>query len=135
MASFRFDVEQPVRYRDLDTLGHVNNAVYGTYFEEARMQYLSHVLDVLREELGIAMVHIDIDFRRQVTLEDEFVSVGCRVSEIGDSSFEMAYRVDTGADSAPAATAESVQVAWDGESSIPVPDAWREQITAYEPSL
>ena len=39
-AEFRFDVELAVRYRDLDTLGHVNNAVYATYLEQARTRYV-----------------------------------------------------------------------------------------------
>ena len=135
MESFRFDVELPVRYRDLDTLGHVNNAVYGTYLEQARVRYFDRVLDVPFEGREMVLAHLDVDFRRPVTMDDGPVRVGCGVTDIGESSIHMAYRVDAGEEEAPAATAESVQVAWDGESSRDVPESWRERFREFEPSL
>ena len=50
---------------------------------------------------------------------------------MGESSFRMGYRVYGDGDG-PAATAESVQVAWDGESSRPLPAAWREAVRALQ---
>ena len=137
MESFRFDVELPVRYRDLDTLGHVNNAVYGTYLEQARIRYFDRVLDLPFDAREMVLAHVDVDFRRPITLEDGTVRVACGVTDLGESSIEMAYRVYTGDGSEPAATAESVQVAWDGDGdrSRPVPDEWRERILAFEPAL
>lgn len=135
MESFRFDVELPVRYRDLDTLGHVNNAVYGTYLEQARVRYFDRVLPVPFEGREMVLAHLDLDFRRPVDLEDGTVRVECGVTDLGESSITMGYGVYAGADSAPAATGESVQVAWDGEGSRPVPEDWRERIREFEPSL
>ena len=135
MESFRFDVELPVRYRDLDTLGHVNNAVYGTYLEQARVRYFDRALDVPFEAREMVLAHVDMDFRRPIALEDESVRVACGVTDLGTSSIEMAYRVDAGESSEPAATGESVQVAWDGEGSRPLPEEWREQIRAFESAL
>ncbi len=133
-AEFRFDVDLPVRYRDLDTLSHVNNAVYATYLEYARIAYVEHVLDQDVDGGGMVLANVEIDFRRPVTFEDGSVRVECGVLEVGESSFRMGYRV-FGDASAPAATAESVQVAWDGEASRPVPEAWRDAFRSYEPSL
>ncbi|QLD90403.1 acyl-CoA thioesterase [Natronomonas salina] len=135
MESFRFDVELPVRYRDLDTLGHVNNAVYGTYLEQARVRYFDRALDLPFEAREMVLAHVDLDFRRPITLEDGSVRVACGVTDLGTSSIEMAYRVDAGESSEPAATGESVQVAWGGEGSCPLPEEWREQIRAFEPTL
>lgn len=135
MDSFRFDVELPVRYRDLDSLGHVNNAVYATYLEQARIRYFDHVLEVPFEAREMVLAHLDVDFSQPVTLEEGSVRVECGVTDLGESSIHMAYQVDAGEASSPAATAESVQVAWDGAGSRPVPGAWRERFREFEPSL
>ena len=43
MPAFKFSTQIEVRFRDLDALGHVNNAVYLTYFEIARLHYCKHL--------------------------------------------------------------------------------------------
>lgn len=134
-ANLRFDVELPVRYRDLDTLGHVNNAVYATYLEQARIRYFDYVLEVPFEAREMVLANLEVDFRRPIRLDDETVRIECGVTDLGDSSIRMAYRVHTGDGDGAAATAESVQVLWDGESSRPVPETWREQFEAFESSL
>ena len=138
-AEFRFDVEIPVRYRDLDTLGHVNNAVYATYLEQARAAYVDRVLRMDLEDGGMVLASLEIDFRRPVDAAVGSIRVECGAVSVGDSSFRMGYRVhddDGGGDrDKPAATAESVQVAWDGASSRSLPAAWRESLRAFEPGL
>ncbi len=131
---FRFDVDVPVRYRDLDTLGHVNKAVYATYLEQARAAYVDRVLEADLTEGEMVLASVEIDFRRPVDAAVGSVRVACGVVSVGDSSFRMGYRV-YGDDEKPAATAESVQVAWDGASSRPLPAAWRESLRAFEPGL
>ena len=133
-AKFRFDVELPVRYRDLDTLGHINNAVYATYLEGARTRYVDHLLGSVVTDGGMVLANLEIHFRRPVTLEAGSVRVECGVLEMGESSFRMGYRV-YGDDDSPAATGESVQVARDGESSRPLPAEWREAFQGFEPGL
>lgn len=105
-----------MRYRDLDTLGHVNNAVYGTYLEGGRMRYFDRVLEVPFEGLEMVLAPLDVDFRRPVTMDEGPVRVACGVTDLGESSIEMACEVYAGEDAAPAATAESVQVARAGEA-------------------
>ena len=133
-AEFRFDVEIPVRYRDLDTLGHVNNAVYATYLEQARAAYVDRVLGMDLEGGGMVLASLEIDFRRPVDAAVGSIRVECGAVSVGDSSFRMGYRVHGDGDE-PAATAESVQVAWDGASSRSLPAAWRESMRAFEPGL
>ncbi|UPV74720.1 acyl-CoA thioesterase [Halorussus limi] len=127
--SFTHDVE--VRYHDLDPMGHVNNAVYASYFEQARIAYFEEVLDVPVDEIESVLANLEIDFRRPVEMDHD-VTVALRVPELGETSIPMEYEVR--ADGAVAATGETVQVAVDGEtkSSRPIPDSWREQIRTFE---
>ena len=137
-AEFRFDVEVPARYRDLDTLGHVNNAVYATYLEQARAAYVDRVLGADLTDGEMVLASLEIDFRRPVDAVVGSIRVECGAVSVGDSSFRMGYRVhddDDGDGDEPAATAESVQVAWDGASSRPLPVAWLESLRAFEPGL
>lgn len=124
-----------MRYRDLDTLGHVNNAVYGTHLEGGRMRYFDRVLEVPFEGREMVLAPLDVDFRRPVTMDEGPVRVACGVTDLGESSIEMAYDVYAGEEAEAAATVESVQVAWNGESSRPVPETWRERFGEFEPGL
>lgn len=127
----RFTTTVPVRYRDLDTLNHVNNAVYGTYIEQARMDYFREVLGIALEGRELVIARVELDFRRPVVLDDGAVTVAVTVTEFGTSSFGMAFEVRV--DDEVYAEGKSVQVVLgDDDRPRPVPDAWREQIEAYE---
>lgn len=132
MTEYRFTTEIDVHYRDLDAEGHVNNAVYATYLEHARMRYIDRVID---DHLGrgeAAIAHVSIDYGRSITLGQD-VEVGVRTTDIGDSSVRTTYEVR--ADGRVAATAEAVLVVLDPETGEPrsIPEAWRSAIDAYEP--
>ena len=72
-----------IRWRDVDNYGHVNNAVYLTYLEEARDRW---VRDTLGPEVNFVIVRVAIDYRRELSLEDEEVIVTCRGAGYGTSS-------------------------------------------------
>ncbi|WP_276301818.1 acyl-CoA thioesterase [Halorussus lipolyticus] len=131
MSDYSFATDVDVRYRDLDTMGHVNNAVYASYFEQARVAYFDEVLDVPLREIESVLATLEIEFRRPVEIDHD-VTVAVRVPELGDSSLPMEYEVR--ADDTVAATGETVQVAVDREtkSSRPIPDDWREDIREFE---
>lgn len=131
MTDYSFTMDVDVRFRDLDTMGHVNNAVYATYFEQARVAYFEEVLDVPLQETESVLATLEIDFRRPVEIHDD-VTVALRVPELGRSSLSMEYAVRTG--ETIAATGETVQVAVDSQtgSSRPIPDDWREDIREFE---
>jgi acyl-CoA thioester hydrolase len=131
MDGFRFTLDIPVRYRDLDTNGHVNNATYATYFEQARLDYFEAVIGRPIDD-DMALVHIEIDFRHEVTEADSPVTVGVRVPELGTSSYPMEYELRVGDELA--AEAKTVQVYYDRErgKSRPIPEAWRTAFAAYE---
>jgi acyl-CoA thioester hydrolase len=130
MREHPFTVDIDVRYNDVDLLGHVNNAIYSSYLEAARVEYLPAVLGT-PDSLESVLAHLEIDFQRPITLEDD-VEVAIWVTEVGTSTIHFAYEVRASGEIA--ATAETVQVAYDSEAkeSRPVPEEWRERIEAFE---
>lgn len=128
MTEFTTDVQ--VRFRDYDAYGHVNNAVYVTYLEQARVEYLRSLFGVEIGELDIVLASLSVDYREPITDADS-VEVAIDVPELGRSSLPMEYKIRT--DGGVVAVAESVQVTYDFESdsSKPIPEKWREEITAY----
>lgn len=133
MEGFRFVCPQDVTFRDLDIFGHVNNAVYLTYVENARIGYLREVLGIESlEDLLVIVAKVHIDFRSRATL-GETLDVGSRVSRIGTKSFDMDHEIH-GPDGRLVARAETTLVTFDyrGDSTMPVPDLWRERIETYE---
>ncbi len=124
MTEFPFTTTVDVRYQDHDTLGHVNNAVYVTYLEEARVAYLTEHAGLSMENLSMVVAHLDVDFVEPVQ-HAESVEVAIGVTGVGGSSFTMAYEIRH--DDSVAVEAESVQVTIDPDSgkSHPVPKAWR----------
>ena len=121
---------EPVRFRDLDPMGHVNNAVFLTYIESARAAFLQHLGAVQTlEDLAIIVARIEIDFRAPVRFGDK-VDVSVRVSRFGDKSFDLAHELRVG--ETLVAEAESVLVTYDYERREPVsiPAAWREKLAA-----
>jgi acyl-CoA thioester hydrolase len=132
VEGFRFVFRQPVEFRDLDALGHLNNAVYLSYVESARLAYMQEVFGPLElDELGI-VAEARIAFRSSSFL-GETLSVGMRVAEIGGKSFRFEFEIQ-GEDGRLVADGSTVHVAFDYESrrSTTVPDAWRRKIDAYE---
>lgn len=132
MDDFEHSVEVQVRYRDLDPMNHVNNAVYGMFFEEARVAYFDDVLGEPLNERDMVIANIDVQFERPVMEAGETVEIRSRVPSIGSSSFPIEYEV-WGSDERKA-YGETTLVCYDRESnsSRPVPEEWREKITTFE---
>jgi acyl-CoA thioester hydrolase len=130
VEGFDFVHRERVRFRDVDVLGHVNNAVYLTYIESARVAFLLH-LGTATElgELGIIVARIEIDFRAPLAFGEE-VEVGVRASRFGTKSFDLEYELRAG--ERVVAQAMSVCVGYDYRSgeTVPIPDTWRERLAA-----
>lgn len=137
---FRHKTRIQVRFKDVDKMGHVNNANHITYFELARMQYFAEVVgeSIDWNKEGIILARTEIDYKRPVLLEDE-VWVYSRVSRLGRSSFEVEYCIQGIAGGEPyiAALGKSVQVCFNylENKSIPVPESWREKVLKFESSV
>ncbi|WP_089385398.1 acyl-CoA thioesterase [Halorubrum vacuolatum] len=124
-----YAVELEVRFRDIDAMGHVNNAVYATYIEQARTRYVRDVLETDLASIPTVLASLSIDYRRPVLLSDGAVTVTIEVPKVGTSSLPMRYTIAT-ADGDVAAEAESTQVFLDPETErpTPIPERYREAI-------
>ena len=119
-----------VRFRDLDALGHVNNAVFLTYIESARIAYLLDLgVATSLDDLAIIVARIEIDFRSPVGLGEE-VEIAVRASRFGTKSFDLEHELHAGG--RLVAEAKTVCVGYDygnGET-VPIPKTWRERLAA-----
>lgn len=133
LAGFRFIHRQPVVLRDLDGFGHVNNAVYLTYVENARVAYLKEVVGAGRiEEIRNILASVTINYRAPATYGD-VIEVGVRIDRVGTKSFDVAHEIWT-SDDRLLADASSVQVMYDygaGEA-VPFPDDWLSLVEEYQ---
>jgi acyl-CoA thioester hydrolase len=134
-ADYRHRTTIQVRFRDTDAFGHVNNAVFSSYVELARIRYL---LDALQPEGGfdrmpLILARAEIDFRSPILFGEEVV-VGTRVDHIGRTSFAMSHRLHAGPDGRLVGEVATVLVAYDYAAArpMPVPDAWRRRLAAHE---
>jgi acyl-CoA thioester hydrolase len=116
-----------IRWRDQDAYGHVNNAVYLTYLEEVRDEWLERALGDSGDAWGYVTARVAIDFRRELTQDDDEIVAACRLERIGRSSVTTRETLRVAGDGAPAAEAESVLVARDRGTgaSRPLTDAER----------
>ncbi len=135
LNGYRFVFPVDVRFRDLDALGHVNNAVYLTYLESARIAWWLHVTG--RSDLrGIDMIlaRVEIDYRSPVAF-GESLDVGVRCASLGRSSFVVQSSIAERASGRLVAEARKVLVHYDysaGRSS-PIPTELRERLLAQDP--
>jgi acyl-CoA thioester hydrolase len=106
------EVRIPIRWRDVDAYGHVNNAVFLNYLEEARDRLVESLFGERSWDFVIARVAID--YRSELNQEDREVVVRCRITGFGTSSVRTAEQV-LAADGRLSAESESVIVARDPE--------------------
>ncbi|HVF19974.1 MAG TPA: thioesterase family protein [Mycobacteriales bacterium] len=109
-----FTMDVTIRFSDADALGHVNNATFLTYLEDARIHFLDELVpDVLKA--GLIMARSECDYVRPIRLSRRPVSVAIWVESIGTSSFRLGYTIEQ--DGEIAARASTVVVAYDYEAS------------------
>jgi acyl-CoA thioester hydrolase len=122
-----------IRWRDMDAFRHVNNAVYLTYLEEVRDEWLEAVIGDAENAWDFVLARVAIDFRSELTQHDDVVIARCRLDRIGNSSVRTREELLRG-DGTVAAEAEAVLVARDfGEGgSRPLTPAERQ---AFEREL
>jgi acyl-CoA thioester hydrolase len=117
---------ETVRFRDLDSLAHMNNAVYATFVEQARIAFLSpQGADVQ----NMILARLEIDFRSPVEL-GETVEIEVKPTRIGTKSFDLDYVLRAG--DRVVAEAKTVLVAYDYEraQSVELPNDWKERLAA-----
>ena len=110
----KFENNIHIRFRDLDAIGHVNNAVYFSYFEDSRAALLESLgLDFNDPEVFFILAHIECDYFRPILLNSP-VAVRIACEKIGGKSFAFAYIVvDPDEEDTVYAKGKSVQVCFD----------------------
>jgi acyl-CoA thioester hydrolase len=137
MSEFKFFHPTEVRYGDLDPQGHVNNAKYLTYFEQARVYYLIHLglfgKDQSFMDIGLIVADVHITYHAPTHYGDE-IKTGVRTAKIGNKSMVVEQNVVDARTGQEMARGEVVMVAFDyrAQKTIAVPAAWREKVTQYE---
>jgi acyl-CoA thioester hydrolase len=104
-----------VRWRDVDALRHVNNAVYATYLEECRDGWLEQALGDDAAMWDYVLARVAIDFRNEVGLSEEAVLARVSLARIGRSSITLHEEIRK-LDGTLAAEAQSVIVARDRDT-------------------
>ena len=130
---YPFAIPIEVIFRDIDSFTHVNNAVYFTYFETARIKFMAHLLGVEgSNEIPLILAESQCSYRSPAYM-GEILTVGMRVSHIGTKSFHLTYQV-TAADGRLVAEGRTVQVMYDYHTShsVPIPPAVRQKLEAYQ---
>jgi acyl-CoA thioester hydrolase len=122
-----------IRWRDLDGLGHVNQAVYQTYGEEIVDTWFREVLALGRGEVwNYVVVRLTTDYRSELRLTDESVVGTVQLLRLGTSSVTVRLELRAGSDGRLAAETECVFACWDPDTRTarPLTDAERAALEA-----
>ena len=134
MSEFRFTHDVPVRFSDLDVLGHVNHIAYFDFLEQARVTYYHEVMG-LRSAREVEFVLADLRIRYVASaLFGQTMRVLFRVAWLKRSSSGFAYEIRDRESGQLLAEGEGVQVYMDLEAncSAPLPEAYRVGVIAHE---
>lgn len=121
-----------VRFSDCDLLGHVNNAVYLTYFEECRLEWWRHLGgEAGMPGAGAIIAHASVNYRAPAFLSEE-LDVRIAVAALGNSSVTLDYAITNAATGAPVADGRTVNVAFDyaANRTIPLPPETRARLSS-----
>lgn len=119
----RYQSKQYVRWDDLDAFGHVNNAVYLTYVQEARFAW-SGILEMV-------VARAEVDFIAPIYDGDTFLDIELWVSAIGNSSFTMTYELKMKGEVVARVKTVQVTVDMSTKKSSPISDEQRAFLTKY----
>ena len=133
--AFHYSTPIKIRFRDLDAFGHVNNAVYFTYMEMARMDYVTQI-GLLKKEwpsIFFIVAEATCQFKAPIQMDTALI-IQTRVSSIGRSSFVLDYHFVDQAGGQIMAIGRTVQVMYDytANRSVPMPADWRAALTSFE---
>lgn len=138
-ADYRCTVELQVRFRDLDAMEHINNAVFFTYFAMGRAAYLPAIrypddqTRGLHERFPFILAEISCRYISPATM-DHALNMGLRIVSFGNKSWRVEYLVYRRETGRPVATGRSIQVFFDYQKkhAISVPDWFIELVEAFE---
>lgn len=132
MLEYQYKVD--VRFRDCDSLGHINNAVYHTYTESCRCRWMEEALGwpVFSEgkKIPVILARTEMDFLSQGHLHHD-ITVNAWLSHIGQKSFHQVYEIKNGSKIIAHAKAVLVWFDFEKQCSIAIPDDMRTMMLKY----
>ncbi|MET3979835.1 acyl-CoA thioester hydrolase [Mucilaginibacter sp. UYP25] len=139
LTDYKYKTDIAIRFSDIDARGHVNNAVYLTYFEVARFNYWRDVAHWDLKEIGIVVGRSEIHYLKPVTIDDKLVCY-VRVVRIGNSSFDvmhvLAKVTERGEEICTTCKTVCISYDYDTNKSIAIDKAGRKKMIDYdEPRL
>ena len=123
-----------IRFRDIDSMGHVNNAVFFTYFEEGRKEFLRSLFNIVSpDDYVFILAHIRCDYLKPLKISDP-IALQLWVGETGPKKFELMYKiVNRNDESIIFAKGLSVQIFYDYKKNltIPIPRYFLDKLQEY----
>tara|TARA_B100001758_G_C18012535_1_gene403809 strand:+ start:65 stop:478 length:414 start_codon:yes stop_codon:yes gene_type:complete len=118
IKDFKFQHEIKTRWKDLDAFGHVNNAVFLSYVEDARILFFKR-WNINYKERSLIVASAKIDYIRQVSHPSELI-IGQRISRIGNKSFDIQSVIFLKEDMLPVCESTVISVAFDFTQNKPI---------------
>jgi acyl-CoA thioester hydrolase len=115
MTGLEHTVRVQLRWRDMDMLGHLNQSVYHELLEEGRVALITEIVKrvgVAHAHGAFVVVHVDLDYHREVRKDHGEVEVVVRLAHVGTSSLRLEHEIKI-LDGTVAASGTTVIVAWD----------------------
>jgi acyl-CoA thioester hydrolase len=139
LTDYKYKTPIAKRFSDIDAVGHVNNAIYLTYFEEARLRYFHEAIKWDWSESGIIVGRSEVTYHKPIMLHDE-IHCYVRTSRIGNSSFDMMHILVKATPNGEeiCTTGKSVLISYDykANKSVSIPQPERTRMIEYdEPGL
>lgn len=138
MKGFKHKTSIQVRFKDVDMMGHINNAEYFSYVELARLNYFDAVVGKdadWHDQHGLIMAHFEIDFRKEASFDDT-ISVYTRCSKLGTKSFDLSWAIvkETVESEEIVAEGKTIIACYDYEtkSTMEIPPERKELIRKFE---
>ena len=130
----KFEIKIQVRFKDLDPMQHVNNAVYFSYFEIGRLEFFRNVVnDIEFKKFPFILARVEANFLKPVNIHFPEIKLKMYAGDFGNKSFKFYYEILNLDEKIKFVEGESVQVFFDYKQNktIPVPDEFKKIIKDF----
>ncbi len=137
ISTFHHQINIQIRFKDIDKLGHVNNANHLTYFEMGRVAYFDDVFrnKINWEQISMILAKSEISYKRPITLNDKLICY-TKISKLGTKSFDTDYLLvaRNNNELQLCAHGKSIMVCYNyiTKQTIEIPQEWKSSIKEFE---
>jgi len=139
LSNYKYKTPIPIRFSDMDAFGHVNNAIYLTYFEIARSNYWKEIIEWDWSETGIILGRSEINYLKPIVIDD-VIACYVRTTRIGNSSFDVMHVLvkvtEHGEEICTTGKTVCISYDYNTNKSVPITKTYRHKMIEYdEPGL